>query len=193
MGGSNSEDNLVYLTAEEHYVAHQLLVKMYPDNRGLIYAANMMCTGRKSNKQYGWLKARFSENQTGPKNHMFGRKNSGRTLTQAQKDHLSKINTGKKSTPLTPAARDKIRKANTGKKFSQERKDNISTAKKGKTTASKGVLKSPEHREKMRLQNLGKTYSAEVNAKKAAPKCSCIVCKKETNIVGITRFHKHTD
>ena len=27
MGGSNKKENLVYLTAEEHYVAHQLLVK----------------------------------------------------------------------------------------------------------------------------------------------------------------------
>jgi hypothetical protein len=60
MGGNNSKDNLVYLTAEEHYVAHQLLVKIYPDNHKLIYAANMMCTnsptGKRSNKLYGWLR-----------------------------------------------------------------------------------------------------------------------------------------
>jgi hypothetical protein len=36
MGGNNEKINLVYLTPEEHYVAHQLLVKMYPGNRKLI-------------------------------------------------------------------------------------------------------------------------------------------------------------
>ncbi|MGZ7204812.1 HNH endonuclease signature motif containing protein, partial [Streptococcus pyogenes] len=28
MGGSDDKDNLVYLTAAEHFVAHQLLLKM---------------------------------------------------------------------------------------------------------------------------------------------------------------------
>lgn len=65
MGGSNDADNLVDLTAEEHYVAHQLLVKMYPGVRGLIYAANQM-TGnahghRSNNKSYGWLRRKCSE------------------------------------------------------------------------------------------------------------------------------------
>jgi hypothetical protein len=31
MDGSDLVSNLVYLTPEEHYVAHQLLVKMYPE------------------------------------------------------------------------------------------------------------------------------------------------------------------
>ena len=34
MGGGNELANLVNLTAEEHYVAHQLLVKMYPEVKG---------------------------------------------------------------------------------------------------------------------------------------------------------------
>ena len=32
LGGSNKKENLVKLTPEEHYVAHQLLVKIYPNN-----------------------------------------------------------------------------------------------------------------------------------------------------------------
>lgn len=42
MNGSNDPDNLIALTPEEHYVAHQLLVKMYPDHKQLVHAANMM-------------------------------------------------------------------------------------------------------------------------------------------------------
>jgi hypothetical protein len=33
MGGTDDEENLVELTPEEHYVAHQLLVKIYPKNK----------------------------------------------------------------------------------------------------------------------------------------------------------------
>ena len=38
MGGSDDLDNLVDLTPEEHYVAHQLLVKMHPGEHKLVYA-----------------------------------------------------------------------------------------------------------------------------------------------------------
>jgi len=69
MGGVDEADNLVRLTAEEHYVAHQLLVKMNPGHKGLIYAARMMTTdsngGRVNNKLYGWLKRRYSIARTG--------------------------------------------------------------------------------------------------------------------------------
>ncbi len=64
MGGTNRKDNLVTLTAEEHYVAHQLLVKMHPDNDKLIYAAKMMTISGsdniRNNKLYGWLKLKVS-------------------------------------------------------------------------------------------------------------------------------------
>jgi hypothetical protein len=35
MGGSNRKDNLVYLTAKEHFIAHKLLVRMHPEVYGL--------------------------------------------------------------------------------------------------------------------------------------------------------------
>ena len=47
MGGSNRIGNLVELTPEEHYVAHQLLVKIYPNNHKLIYSAAMMTQSSK--------------------------------------------------------------------------------------------------------------------------------------------------
>lgn len=43
MKGDNSSENLVLLTAKEHFIAHKLLVKMYPENRKLNYAYWMMC------------------------------------------------------------------------------------------------------------------------------------------------------
>ena len=60
MGGKGTEE--VRLTAEEHYVAHQLLVKIYPKNSKLIYAANMMTMGKnRNNKVFGWIRRKFSK------------------------------------------------------------------------------------------------------------------------------------
>jgi len=56
MGGSDDISNLIKLTPEEHYVAHQLLLKIYPDNCSLIFAAAFMVAKRNNNKLYGWLK-----------------------------------------------------------------------------------------------------------------------------------------
>ena len=70
MGGSDDETNLVYLKGDEHYVAHQLLVKIYPNNHKLIHAAKRMtdkkgeteqAIGRSKNKLFGWLRDRFSK------------------------------------------------------------------------------------------------------------------------------------
>lgn len=76
LGGTDDKNNLVRLTPEEHYLAHQLLVKIYPENIALINAAIMMIPNRPSNKLYGWLKRRFVEvqsyRQTGEGNSQFG-------------------------------------------------------------------------------------------------------------------------
>jgi hypothetical protein len=76
MGGSDDSENLVELTPEEHYLAHQLLVKIYPDNHALAKAAMMMTAQRPSNKVYGWLRKRHSEamsdSQSGETNSQFG-------------------------------------------------------------------------------------------------------------------------
>jgi hypothetical protein len=66
MGGSNDLSNLVKLTPEEHYVAHQLLVKLFPNKPGLVRAAIGMTASKNvkgyvRNKLYGWLKRRNSK------------------------------------------------------------------------------------------------------------------------------------
>lgn len=64
MGGSNDKSNLVDLTPEEHYVAHQLLAKIYPDNHLLAKAAMVMICQRPSNKLYGWVRRRHAKAQS---------------------------------------------------------------------------------------------------------------------------------
>lgn len=43
MGGSNKKENLVELTAREHFICHQLLVYIYPKNKQVAYAFWGMC------------------------------------------------------------------------------------------------------------------------------------------------------
>jgi hypothetical protein len=79
MEGTDDPSNLVDLTPEEHYLAHLLLVKMYPKHNGLSWAAIQM-TGhstefRTNNKLYGWLRRRHSTQakcRIGPLNGSFG-------------------------------------------------------------------------------------------------------------------------
>lgn len=62
----NSSKHTVRLTPEEHYVAHQLLIKMFPGVNGLVFAAFRMthgydATAARSNKLYGWLSRKRAE------------------------------------------------------------------------------------------------------------------------------------
>jgi len=65
MNGNNDASNLVELTPEEHFLAHQLLVKIYPGNHSLVFAAHMMGATRHSNKVYGWLRRQYIDACTG--------------------------------------------------------------------------------------------------------------------------------
>lgn len=137
LGGSDDLSNIVRLTPEEHYVAHQLLVKMNQGHAGLLWAAIAMTSGgstdrRSGNKLYGWLKQEFARRQTGSKrwsnevksrigaaskkrnqgeNHpMYGRKHSPETLAK-----LSAVRKGmpspRKGAKLSEATREKLRSA----------------------------------------------------------------------------------
>lgn len=103
LGGTNDDDNLVSLTAEEHYIAHQLLVKMFPDNYKLLKAVSYMSSGTnktvRNNKMYGWIRRKISKymsertvsdstrkkmsenakKRLGDKNPFFGKKHSEKT------------------------------------------------------------------------------------------------------------------
>lgn len=78
IGGTDNKDNLVRLTPEEHYIAHQLLCKMYPKNGALVRAAVMMIPNRPNNKLYGWVRRKFAKemslSQSKENNSQYGKK-----------------------------------------------------------------------------------------------------------------------
>jgi hypothetical protein len=86
IGGSNTVDNLVVLTAREHFICHLLLVKIHKDTQNyfkMVKAFFMMQTESKnqqrylSSRQYSRLKEDYSKLQslsvTGDKNPNYGK------------------------------------------------------------------------------------------------------------------------
>ena len=126
MGGGNEPGNLVELTGEEHYVAHQLLVKMYPGVSGLARAAALMSGRCGGNKVYGWLRRRYSKILA---EHMQGRKASAGTRAKISAAKIGNTYRRGKTTP--PEVRAKISASLTGKIRSLTAKQNQSEAMRG--------------------------------------------------------------
>jgi len=141
MGGGDGRENLVYLTGEEHYVAHQLLVRMNPDHAGLIYAALLMSKQSTGNKAYGWLRRRYSIAMSGTQRNL-GTKYSAETRAKMSTERMGKKYPGRK----------------TGIVFTPEHRANLSASRKGKK-------RPPEVAAKIAESLRGRVVSAETRAK----------------------------
>lgn len=52
LGGINSKDNMILLTAREHFICHKLLVEIHPNNYRIVFAFWCMC-GMRNNLTKG--------------------------------------------------------------------------------------------------------------------------------------------
>jgi len=125
MGGTDAPHNLVRLTPEEHFLAHQILVKLNPKNHKLICAALAMTMTRRgqkvaNDKSYGWLRRQFGDS-------MAARKRGIPRLPEVR-EKLRKANLGKKASPEALAKMSATRK---GRRHSKEHSAAISAALKG--------------------------------------------------------------
>lgn len=85
MGGTDDKINLVDLTPEEHFLAHQLLVKIHPSVEGLAYACMKMAGnphGHRRNKVYGWLRRKHAQDVS---KRMLGNKYASRKMPEEEK------------------------------------------------------------------------------------------------------------
>ena len=140
MGGNNEKDNMVRLTPEEHFLVHQLLVKIYPENHKLTLAVDMMCASsnnhggrRANNKRFGWLRRRVSESlkkENIDPQTLIARSNSlkGRIISPEARAKLSEINKKENLSPETLAKRAKANNARKGIKLSLETRKKLSAS-----------------------------------------------------------------
>ena len=152
MGGSDDKENLVELTAREHFICHRLLVNMYPDNNKLKFALWAMCNMKSkrqnryvpSSRIYEFIKLEvikiISENKKGVK------------LTEEHKRKTSETLKGRKRPQEVVDKIVKTRKENGGWGHSEKTKNKIS---------SNNGMKRQEVRDKLK----GREISVETRKK----------------------------
>jgi len=211
LGGEDTADNLVNLTAREHFVCHWLLTKFTTgQNRYKMINALRMMRAENPNQQryntqitsrvYENLKEEYaklqSEKYSGENNPMYGdkfyRSKEGK-IRQAYA--ISGDNNGAKQTQ----ARKKISENKQGKKrdpFSDEWKQKMSESKKGANNHRYGVEVSEETRAKIGAKLKGKKQSEETIRKKAEAvrgskreKKLCFHCDQLVAVNGYARWH----
>ncbi|QQV89007.1 homing endonuclease [Providencia phage PSTRCR_121] len=153
MGGNDDVDNIVELTASEHYIAHQLLLKMYPNNHKLAYACHMMSSSLngRNNKSYEWVRKRMAiANSIVLK---------GKKRPPRSKEWSNNISKAKKGKPQSEEANKKRSEALKGRVKSDEFKAKMSIVAKNRTK---------EHQEKLNISHTGAKRSEEARAKMRA-------------------------
>lgn len=139
---NTNHPNIVLLTPKEHYIAHLLLVAIYPNSPAMHKALWNMCNVKKdirykpSAKTYCAIRKEYIKNTIGSNNHFFGKTHSDE----------SKLKIGKASLG---------RQTFLGKLHTQETKNKLSYYRKGK-------LLSDETKNKISLSiSGGKHYNAK--------------------------------
>lgn len=136
LNGTDATDNLILLTAREHFICHKLLCEIHPTNEKLIYALWAMMNQKNPNqardykiraREYERLRILFVESRKGKKH----------TPESIQK--MSESMKGKKHGPM-----------------SEEHKQKISEAKKGTPSERKGKKHTLDARQKMSEAHKGK-------------------------------------
>lgn len=180
LGGQDDSDNLVRLTAEEHFVAHQLLAKMFPTKPKLTFAAWAMCQGRNgTNKRYGWLRRAFaqrlSETTKGVKTGNVPEWRKERLRGPKSEAHKAALSAARRSWGYSREAIEKAAEANRGRPRSEECRRKI-------VQSSIGKIISDEARAKMRAAKLGVKRGA-------APQVTCPHCGKIGGGGTMSRWH----
>jgi hypothetical protein len=116
-GGSDDPENLVALTAREHFVAHRLLAKMYP-NSGMVHAVYKMACSNLTMKRFK-VTSRVYEHLRGAHAHRV-------STDEVAKMKKSLAGKGKKQSEDHIKARTESRKQNGNAWLSDETKRNMS-------------------------------------------------------------------
>ncbi len=154
LGGTNDNENLVLLTAKEHFVAHKILCKIYTDKPNLKYALWAMVNGANKNKEKYQISSREYEILKKELAFFNSILKKGIRFTIHSEESKRKISESHKGLKQSKLTIEKRVKANTGKKRTLETKKKISEAKIGRTF-------SQVHKKKLSEAKKGKTLSEE--------------------------------
>ena len=129
LGGSNNEDNLVRLTAKEHFIVHMLLCKFTEGKakRSMFFALNcMMNLNNRGMRTIKYSARTFEKVRKQCAKYVKGNKfNVGRIPSKETRLKISQANKGLKRTKET---KSKISKYRTGLKLSESTKQKIANS-----------------------------------------------------------------
>lgn len=143
LGGNNDKENLVELTAKEHFLCHMLLCEIYPYKNKLRHALFLMAIGKQkikekyaiSSRVYERLKFEYSQMLTGKLQTIETKNKKSKSMlalwdkkTQEEKSEIGqkRWNTRKKNgtDKVTQKQAENISKALKGRKITWDRKRN---------------------------------------------------------------------
>ena len=151
MGGSNKKENLIELTAREHFISHWLLCRIYPENRKLGHAFWFMSKQNSPTQQRDYIVS----------SRTYAEAVSNLRFTEEHKENIRKTRVGKK-TIVHPDTKE-IRYV-----LQEELEDWISLGWEN-TNYSKGRAFSQIHRSKIGY-NTGKRLAGKTGANAQASK-----------------------
>jgi hypothetical protein len=183
LGGPDTVDNLVDLTAREHFICHWLLTKIYStgeEHWKMLNALRMMRAENPNQKRYqtkitgrvyAKLKEEYSilqsERVSGKNNPMYGNKfYRSKEGKQRQREAIA----GEKNLAKSPEARQKISESKLGKKrtpFDEVWLDKLSQAKQGENNPRYGVEVTEETRKKIGDKIRGRKHTEEEKKRRA--------------------------
>ena len=157
LGGSNKKENLVYLTAREHFICHWLLIKMTSstDKAKMLYALNMMRVKNTKQDRYSTkITSRVYEKYRQELSKTISKTNKGKIpwnkggsdLTDDQRENI-RIAALNRPKPTPESIAKRVAKV-TGQKRSEE-------TKKKQSLVSKGKPKGPQSEEHRLAISLG--------------------------------------
>jgi hypothetical protein len=182
MGGTNNHENLVELTAREHYIVHKLLCAIHPHIDKLHYALWRMMNPQNKNHNRSYnISSREYQNRRKihqEKIRNIGLLNKGRVVTDKQKE---KIRKARKLQVITDETKKKISNALINKKKpprTEEHRKNLQKSLLGKNKGKPKPKRANEHCHKLSL------------ALKMRPEIICPFC----NLIGksksnMNRYH----
>lgn len=149
LGGSNEPENLVRLSAKEHFICHLLLTKMTEGK-----AKEKMVNAAFTMRQY--------------RNKPCEIKIGSRTYQLLREQFAKMISIAKTGVPRSPETRAKIAETKRGTKMSVESRAKMSAAHRGIPSKLKGTTRSEEVRAKISASSKGRTQSTEHITKRVA-------------------------
>ena len=155
IGGTNDKDNLVLLTAREHFIVHKLLCEIYPNDDKIFFGYRMMAFMKCSNdndRSYYVSSREFerirllSIEKIG--NGLRGRKHNPRSAEAIEKQKMTRKQNGYRHSAETKA---KMSTAALGRKTTKEHRNNLSMALTGNPKVT-GRASTPERELERRLK-----------------------------------------